>query len=81
MMHVMVSGPIPTECPDDRAHHWDCDSLSHFTPSKQPRTSKEAMESECIPKTTQASNDRAYNEFMTHYEGTTDAGRQPVLPA
>ena len=46
----------------------------------------EAMESECIPNTTQDSNDGAYNnEFatVTHDEGTTRMvlGRQPVPPS
>ena len=37
------------------------------------------MESERIPTTTQASDDGAYNnELVTHDEGTTDVGRQPV---
>ena len=63
-----------TECPGEHKDHRDGDSLSNFgetptTPSKRPR--KEAMESERIKNTTQASNDRAYNEFVTHDEGTT----------
>ena len=47
---------------------------------RNPR--KVAMESERIPTTTQASDDGAYNnELVTHDEGTTDVGRQPVLPS
>ena len=87
VMHVIVSGPVPTECPEEYEDHRDSDgdSLSNFgetptTPSTQPR--KEARESERIPNNTQNSNDGAYNnEFVTHDEGATDVGRQPVPPS
>ena len=76
-------GPAPTECPGEHEDNRDGDSLSYFgetptTPSTQP--SKGAMETERIPNTTKASNDGAYIQFVTHYEGTPDAGRQPAPP-